>query len=783
MHAVIAHLSKDGSEQLLVDHLKQTANLAGKFGETIALAHTAKVAGLLHDIGKKSDAFQSYIRDENGRRGSVSHAPYGAIIIYDLYHEKYPLASEIIANAIYTHHNAHGELDYITSDFQEEFINRINEKKKQLEDLESVKNWLFNSVVSKKDLTKIMDTSENEINELTETYKDSHEKFQQILFYINRFVYSCLIDADRSNTIAFELSKDNETVDYHKYFEDKYAAFTKNIEEFKNDTPLNKLRSEISEKLDICGSDPDGIHQLSVPTGGGKTLASLRYSLKKCIANGKKRIIFVIPYTSIIEQNAQVIRNIIDEAPNDTYKVLEHHSNISAYDDETERLRRSELAQTNWDEPIIITTMVQFANTVWAGKTTMTRRFNHLANSVIVFDEIQSIPDEFLTLFTQSIFWLNKIGKADIVLCTATQPPLDDINADLTINQLITGLFDKKEFDRVDIVNDAKKYIQDENELSEYVLDKTKSHRSILVIATTKAVVAKTFKVLNDKVNEDTLVYHLSTSMAGAHRKKVIAEMKTMLKEKKKVVCITTPLIEAGVDVSFESVIRSLSGLDSIAQAAGRCNRNNEAKDKKGKVYLVRLAKSFEKLGSLKTVERRASESDKLLTSMISPNDLLNEKVIKKYFEGYYAKTKKDFDLQGVGLTTYTSGIESAIRYVRNNNAIPKTKQFFASRTVGKNVKVISQDTVGLIVPYDDAAKDIISKLSSEKLDINILKELLQKAQIYTVNVYRDTLKKYAQAIYELHAVEGVFAVRNQYYDENLGLCVEPIAQMDEYIF
>lgn len=781
---VIAHIARDGRVQSLVTHSLQTANLSKNFGEIINLKSVAKITGLVHDIGKATVDFQSYICNENGKRGSVKHAPYGAVIIYDLYHNSYPLVSEIISNVVYTHHNSNGEMDFITPDYREEFIDKIMGNLRNLKYLNYVMEYLFTYVILKEDLNKLMLSADKEISVFLEKCANKQEE-QKVLFYLNRFISSCLIDGDRSNTIAFEKNgyKDYEVPNYQEYFQKKYSKLIEKISLFENDTKLNQLRSEISDRLDEKANDSDGIHQLSVPTGGGKTLASFRYGLKKCVKHNKKRIIYIIPYTSIIEQNAQVMRNIIDEHPDDLNLILEHHSNIATDDEETDRIRRAELVQTNWDAPIIVTTVVQFANAVWAGKTSMSRRFHNLTDSVIIFDEIQNIPDKMLTVFTQAINWLSKFGKSDIVLCTATQPPLKEIDSTLTYDQLVTGLFDNNEFDRVNIVDDTTKYIRSEEEFGDYIIRKSQKHSSVLAIANTKAVVAETFKVVKTKVSENVKVYHLSTSMTASHRKSVISEIKYNLKQKKKVICITTPLIEAGVDISFEGVVRSLTGLDSIAQAAGRCNRNNEAGNAKGTVYLVCLDSNFEKLDKLATIKRRASKTENMLVRMDNPNSLLKEDIITHFFKEYYQDAKKDFDINGVELSHYVDGIRVVKKFCEVNGKIPVAHQFFSPRTVGRNVKVIDQDTVGLIVPYNDEAKEIIANLNSRTMNIGNIKRELQKAQIYTVNVFQNTLSKYKDAVYRLEDVEGVYAVHEQFYDMELGLCAEPVGQMDSYIF
>src|SRR5690606_4496420 len=292
------------------------------------------------------------------------------------------------------------------------------------------------------------------------------------------------------------------------------------------------------------------------------------------------RIIYVVPYTTIIEQNAKEVRDILKA--NDY--LLEHHSNViddELNDDEFidyksyQKNKKIKLAKDNWDVPIIFTTMVQFLDTFYKGKGRNIRRLHNLTNSVIIFDEVQSVPVNCISLFNETLNFLKDFGNSTILLCTATQPALQYVQKNISIDdELIDDLtIVTKDFKRTNIINFLKDEGWTTEDLTEFVQEQIQHVNSVLVILNTKSVVRKLYHELQ---NSDVRVVHLSTSMCAAHRKAIISEMRDMLKRKEKLLCISTQLIEAGVDVSFECVIRSLAGLDSIAQAAGRCNRHGE---------------------------------------------------------------------------------------------------------------------------------------------------------------------------------------------------------------
>src|SRR5699024_12790707 len=330
---------------------------------------------------------------------------------------------------------------------------------------------------------------------------------------------------------------------------------------------------------------------LTIPTGGGKTLSSLRYALKNTQLHKKKRIIYIVPYTTISEQNANEVRNLLKDYTN----ILEHHSNV-IHDDETDdgqshEEKKLKLAKDNWNSPIVFTTMVQFLDVFYAYGTRNIRRLHNLSESILIFDEVQKVPVHCISLFNHALNFLKNVGKSSIVLCTATQPALDFVHNKLDINsdaEMIGNLNHVvKSFERVDIVDKAKEGNFSQDNLVNFAFEKIQQINNILIILNTKKAVKDLYENLKGRIanDEEIHVYHLSTSMCPNHRVFILDKLKQHLRDNDKVICVSTQLIEAGVDISFECVIRSLAGLDSIAQAAGRCNRHGEKN--KQNVYVI----------------------------------------------------------------------------------------------------------------------------------------------------------------------------------------------------
>ena len=600
----------------------------------------------------------------------------------------------------------------------------------------------------------------------TENYKEPEIPFYYSL--VCRLLTSAVIDADRKDTMEFEKNEVTKQLDLD--WSRILANFNSYIENFKTERDIDLARKAISAACAVAAQKPEG-DRLNVPTGGGKTLSSLRYSLEHAKKYHKKRMFFVMPLLSIIEQNAQEIRKAVQ----DDSILLEHHSNV--IDDENsdvEELNKRELLIQSWDNPIVITTLVQLLNTMFLGKTSSVRRFASLCNSVIVFDEVQSLPNTMLTLFNLTINFLVKKCHATVILCSATQPSFENAEHKLLseVSDLITLPSETlKVFERVELVDKGSMSME---ELSDFALEIIRSKKSLLVVCNTKREAKELFESLQAEVNGVIPMYHLSASMCTKHRKMIVESMKIdlSLPDPKQIVCVATQVIEAGVDISFNCVIRLQAGMDSIVQAAGRCNRNGE--NKLESVYIVNLL--GEKLHRLKEIEtaKRATES------------LLQEVKIKKHYTSlnsdvaisfYY---KKLYSMMNKGEQDFfVPNLHKSLYGLLNQHDVADG-YFLAQqlKTAGKYFNVFDNNTVEMIVPYGKG-QDVISELNSEKAMYNLAyaEEAIKQATGYTVTCYQyqiDILKKDAAVIY--NDCFGIYILNDSaYYDDKLGLNLDAI--------
>lgn len=446
-----AHVTRSEPKrlQLLENHLLECYQLGKQYGEPLKIAHITGLAGLLHDLGKFSKEFQDYLMKASQNpdsvvRGSVDHSTAGAKLLYEKLHGTYknnsndfrPAAlAEFVGNAILAHHNSGGLLNFLNPDLSKKssssstespYLERVVTKDivayDQIKDRFQV---VFESTLS---LSNLIDTA---LVELENWYQQlnglSSEEQQRSEFLLMKFIYSSLIDADRTDTMCFEQHQPlpklrDSTLLFQKYYENLNQVLNK-INQGKL-TPINAKRQRMSRQCDEIASKAPGIFRLSIPTGGGKTLASLRFALKHAVRYQQQRIVYVIPFTTIIEQNAAKIREVLNNDLNDDSNILEFHSNVIRENNNDNQdpieENRLQLVQDNWDAPIILTTMVQFLDIVYGKGTQDIRRLHNLANSVIVFDEIQKLPIKCVKLFNAAINFLSRTCHTTNVLCTAT---------------------------------------------------------------------------------------------------------------------------------------------------------------------------------------------------------------------------------------------------------------------------------------------------------------------------------------------------------------------------
>lgn len=804
----IAHIREsDRQIQTVEEHLLEAKEIAETYGEKIGVKYITGLAGMLHDLGKYTNEFMEYILEavsnpnSSLKRGSVDHSTAGGKFLYEVFHiptknfNRYKgLVAEVVGNAIISHHSY--LQDFLNPSLESNYLNRVRDK--ELPGFNLMVQNFFEKVIGKKEFQEYVDKAAIELEDYLA--KEPAKESEKQLMFLTKFVFSVLIDADRTNTRLFEENKTEELIqDNSKLFNDYYERLMLKLNSLKNqnnsDTSINQLRREMSEQCEKFADKPSGIYTLSIPTGGGKTLASLRYALKHAKLHNKNRIIYVVPFTTIIEQNAQEIREILK----DNVNILEHHSNVVEDvndDDENQDAiidtqQKLKLAKDNWNSPIIFTTMVQFLNVFYAKGSRNIRRLHNLSNSVIIFDEVQKVPTKCVSLFNYALNFLKTYCHCSILLCTATQPALDFVEHKLEIdsNAEIIEELDRvtKAFKRIEIIDRATKETFNNEKLAEFIWLKIREVQSVLIILNTKTVVRDLYEKL--KIREDNVpVYHLSTAMCAAHRVKILDEIRSHLKKNNKIICISTQLIEAGVDVSFNCVIRSLAGLDSIAQAAGRCNRHGEHNIQK--VYVI--DHENENLDRLKEIKAGKRISKKILIDIHNNKtnhggNILSKQAMERYFSEYYTDLKQDlnYSILDLGkdmiklLCESKRDDNSYYRAYTSNKGAP-LPLFIANsyKTAAEKFWVIDDNTTSVIVPYE-GGKEVIAELNSNST-IDDLTWLLKRAQQYTINLYAYEQEQLEKNDGLMKYIDGrILALKEGAYSEEFGLNLENNSQLE----
>ncbi len=768
----------DKEEQSVEEHCIQTAVLASEYGKSIGLEKTAKIAGCLHDIGKLTSVFNDYIHGDNSyKRGNIDHSFAGARYLKEIAAKSadnnfYKTAS-LIGRVILAHH---GLRDWVNEDAEDIYKIRTDKEMNYTEIIEN-----FNSSDLNRDINSAFAESVDEVKSVRAELKkisDNKEKFAFYLGMMERCLLSCLIDADRTDTADFMSGSDNGIkFDTKQLWNDMQKRLDKKLQGFSSKTDrISQQRRSISDRCFDFASNDVSICKLIVPTGGGKTLSSLRFAVEYAKRHDMKKIIYIAPFMSILEQNSDEIRNIAGESA-----FLEHHSDMladAAADDEY--LKEYELRTEKWDTPVIATTMVQFLNCLFSGKTTAVRRMHRLSEAVIIIDEVQSVPLRCVYMFNLAINFLSKICNSTIVLCSATQPPFEELNdfpLILDENSSMTGetTNDFNAFRRTELIYQKKSGGFSYDEAAQFCFTQFQKHGSLLVVVNTKSSAKEIYKRLQN--TENASVFHLSTNMCPQHRRNCINEMKEKLSSQEPVICVTTQLIEAGVDISFGCVVRSLAGMDNAAQAAGRCNRNGEH-NRICPVYIIHIWEEI--LGSLAEIKNAQNVSRELFE--ITENDnYLSVDMLSVYFKKLYTsaenKRKLRYPLPETTDQDMINLLSLNIHRVKNKHP-DLTFCGQAFKKAGFLFEVIDSDTKAVIVPYNDEANEIINALGSEHNQKEIIK-LLRKAQKYSVNVYSGTQKRLEDesAVDDLQCGNNdkciVKILKKEFYDNDFGITTE----------
>lgn len=721
--------------QLIQNHLKNTAYLAEKFADEFGAGTYAKQIGLAHDIGKYSEAFQMRIWNNAPK---TDHSTAGA-------------KEEVIINK-----NAMGYVAaYCISGHHAGLLNggSLSDTAETVQSLKARLNKHINEDYEryKDDIELSKLETHPKIKRITTSGKNNG--FFSLAFW-TRMIFSCLVDADYLDTELF--ANYGKTARYsgedfqqlimklNQYFENK--GWLKGAE------GINKIRSEILNNCIERGRKSDtGIFTLTVPTGGGKTVASLAFAMNHVLTNKKRRIIYVIPYCSIIDQTVSIFSEILG-----TSNVLAHYSAIDFNEKTTDGSERYSkiLATENWDKPVIVTTAVQFFESLFANKTSKCRKLHNITNSVIIFDEAQTLPQPYLKPCLAAIMELVINYNCSSVFCTATQPALNRFIENLYIDKI------KKQIEIHEICKDTEKLYHALRRVTyekigalnnEELVEKLSEYKQVLCIVTTRKQAADVYQLMEGMGN-----FHLSKCMTSKHIRQTLEKVREQLR--KNVTCrvIATSLVEAGVDLDFPVVFRAEAGLDSIIQAGGRCNREGKSLAEKSKVFIFKAEKKY--ISHLPPAIQRQIAVMNMVTDKAA--NFAGTAVITKYFNVLYNNLSGNSPATSDGLD-----IKHIIEDFEDSQ-----KFSFPFADVADKFTIIDNKTISILVPSDKISRDIAEKLQNKYEQITT--EEFRIIGNYCVNIYPNIAKKIKNAVNMISEDFGILVIESL-YDDNTGLKFE----------
>lgn len=775
--------------QSVLEHCRRVAEYASESLKDVNLSGCGYLVGLIHDMGKMKVEFRDYIEaaavDENVKRGMVKHSFVACRYLIEKYHGidnvRVRTFCEILAYVVGAHH---GLFDCISRDGANGFDKQLHENSGYDE---AVGNYLLDCVPEPV-LQKHVDDAFRELTdfwnklfaydkEYGPTHKSLDERKDERCFYVSllvRLLLSALVDADHRDSFEFDSGQSfpSVTVDWDECLRNVEGMFGPSSSDVvdENVARINRVRALFSERCLKLADKPGGVFRLNLPTGAGKTLSSLRAALHHIIKQDKRRIFYVMPLLAVTKQNAEVIRKVVGNEG----CVLEHHSDV-VFEKDGDQKRFTE----DWSSPFVITTLVQFLNTLFAGKSSNIRRLKSLVNSVVVIDEVQTVPVNMLSLFNMAVNFLSVFCNTTVVLCSATQPSLEEVHYKLhSVEDLVpfdNALWDV--FKRVDIELVSCLKLQ---EVSGFLLKEL--DLNLLCICNTK----KEARVLCQGLRGHCKVYHLSAGMCVAHRNAVFKQIKESLAAGERFICVSTQLIEAGVDISFQKVVRFPAGLDSIAQSAGRCNRNYEYGC--GTLYIIESVVD-EKLGNLSLLkDGQVAFWSVMVHWHKDPEELenyiLSNKAVSCYYSHLYGDYNPqdmdykipDLDASMVNLLGFNKLLSSEYKYDFC------MKQSF--RAAADSFSVFDDTTVSVVVPYQDGkwlAHEL--RMAAKAGFVNQFYALVKQLREYTVSLFKNQFDKIEeQGGIEKISFNGssVYVLFEDFYNAEYGVTDEMVLGFKE---
>ena len=664
----LAHISEDKRrEQTVLEHTQGTSRLAGEFASKFNSREWGEAAGLLHDIGKYSEAFGKRLQ---GSKLRVDHSTAGA---KELYAKGYIMAAYCVAG----HHSGLQDGGNAGADGNDAatFFGRM---KKKVEDYSAFRDEIA-------------------VPKLPNVPLEPLGKGGFSVSFFVRMLFSCLIDADRLDTERFMT---NGAIERNGY--DNIEILLERLQNYiapwlrqqESDT-VNGRRTAILKNCLDKGKEEQGLFQLTVPTGGGKTVASLAFALQQMKTHNLDRVIYAIPYVSIIEQNAEIFKDILGKN-----NVLEDHSNVAVED--PDEFRKEQLAAENWERPIVVTTNVQFFESLFSNRTSKCRKLHNIANSVIILDEAQMLPTKHLLPCIRALGELVCNYHCTVVLCTATQPSLAPFfPKGIQSRELCPDVNEQYEFFK------RTSFVREGMLSEEKLAERLQREEQVLCILNSRERVQKIYQRLKGEG-----VYHLSTLMYPVHRKRILKEVRARLKEGLPCRLIATSLVEAGVDLDFQTVYRELAGIDSVIQAAGRCNREGKLPKEKCRTIVFTMD-AKENPGIPAELRLPIAVAEQIAREF---EDISSLEAIHKYFERLYCFKGEKLDAKEI-VEQFEQGIRSFS---------------FPFETVSAQFHLIEERTKTILVDKEPEARQIAEQLRAGCSS----RELIRQAGQYSIQVY-----------------------------------------------